>query len=351
MVGERNVQKRFELLTPWLDERLRRLVAAAEAEAIGYGGVTQVARTTGISRRTIHAGLTELRNAKRERPAGIERVRRAGGGRKKTVDKDPGLRSSLDALLEPVASGLREGPLRWTCKSIRRLAQELVAMGHSTSHRMVADLLREEGYSLQANRKNLTGAGLAARRHQFRYVNEAAREVLAARDPVAFVDVRRRPSVGDLAAGRRVRPINVGIDEELAEYAAATIRRWWRRVGLKSHPAARRLLIAADCAGRGDSAAAPWKSELQRFADDFNLAVTVCYMPPGTLKWSKIEGVLLATVTENRRERCSVCHEIAVGRVAETLHGPARMDESGTADPALSSHSLPGDWNYTLLPS
>ncbi len=364
MDGESRVRKRFELLTPVLDERLRRLVAAAEAAAIGYGGVSAVARATGVSRRTIHAGLEELDTTIPEKPAaGLRRVRRPGGGRKKTVDKDPVLKSSLDGLVDPVTRN-PEGPLRWTCKSVRRLARELLAMEHSTSHRTVAALLREAGYSLQANRKNLAGAGFAARNSQFHYLNERAREVLAAGDSVAFVDIRRRRSSNALARGKSGGWISVGVDAELVELAATTIGRWWRSVGLKSCPEARHLLIAADCAGRGSPAAEPWKMEMQRLADDFGLPVTVCHLPPGTIKWTRIEDGLCAAVTESRRGKPPVRHEVVVHRVAaatadlEGSYEPASATGPGAQSAAgreraglrLGRHDFHGDWNYTLFP-
>ena len=367
MVGESRVRKRFELLTPLLDERLRRLVTAAEAAAIGYGGVSAVARATGVSRRTIHAGLEELHTTNPEQPTTpLRRVRRPGGGRKKTVDKDPMLRSSLDGLVDPVTRGNPEGPLRWTCKSVRRLAHELLAMDHSTSHRMVAKLLREAGYSLQANRKNLPGAGYAARNSQFHYLNERAHEVLAAGDPVAFVDIRRSKTSNAFTRGKSDSWISVGVDAELAELVATTIRRWWCSVVLRTHPEARHLLIAADCAGRDSSAAEPWRMELQRLADDFGLPVTVCHLPPGTIKWIRIEDGLCAAVTESRRGQPPVHHEVIVHRVAAasatpeckgshqsaSAVGPGAKPAGGRekAGLRLGRHDFHGDWNYTLFP-
>ena len=349
------------------DERLRRLIAAAEAAAIGYGGVSAVARATGVSRRTIRAGLEELRTSIPNKPAaGPRRVRRTGGGRKKTVDKDPVLKSSLEGLVDPVTRGHPKGPLRWTCKSVRRLARELLAMDHSASHRMVAELLREAGYSLQANCKNHAGASYAARNSQFRYLNDRAREVLAAGDAVACVDIRRRKTADALARGKGGGWISVGVDAELAELAATTIRRWWRSAGLRSCPEARHLLIAADCAGRGSSAAKPWRMGLQRLADDFGLPVTICHLPPGTIRWTRIEDRLCATVTESRRGKPPIRHEVIVHRVAAatatpelegsgqpaSLVGPGAQPAGGrgTSGLRLGRHDFHGDWNYTLFP-
>jgi hypothetical protein len=295
-----------------LTERARRIWAATEARAAGWGGITGVARATGISYSTIQRGLQEL---KTKRPLAPGRVRRPGGGRKRTVDKDPTLLADLEGLVEPTASGDPMSPLRWTSKSVRQLASSLQGMGHQVSRQLVAELLATAGYSLQANRKTREGPAHPDRDAQFRYIAQQVRRFQAATQPVISVDTKKKELVGDFKnAGRQWRPkgeptpvrvhdflipahgkaipygvydltrnagwVGVGIDHDTATFAVRTIGRWWRRMGQPRYRRARSVLITADAGGSNGSRVRLWKWELQELADRTGLAITVCHLPP-----------------------------------------------------------------------
>jgi hypothetical protein len=399
------IGKRFGLLAPFLDERLRRLVAAAEAEALGYGGATAVAEATGVSRRAIRVGREELFGA-RPRMVAVAgprraRVRKPGGGRKRTIEKDPGLRDDLESLVDPMTRGDPDSPLRWTCKSVRRLAGELRASGHEASHRLIAALLHEMGYSLQANRKTREGTEHPDRDAQFHHINARVREALAAGDPAISVDTKKKELVGDFKnQGREWRPkgrpeevrvhdfklpalgrvspygvydigenagwVAVGCDHDTAEFAVATIRRWWRGMGEPRYPRARQILITADCGGSNGPRLRLWKVELQRFVDEAGLPVTVCHFPPGTSKWNKIEHRLFSFITQNWRGKPLVSHEVIVNLIAATttaagLRVQAELDrgaypkgrkvrDTDLAGVSIERHPFHGDWNYTIRP-
>ena len=318
MDDEETIRRRFELLDPHLDERTRRLAAAAEAEAIGFGGVAIVARATGFSRFTIRRGIKELKAAP-ERHCEGGRIRRPGGGRKRTVDTDLTLRADLETLVQPTERGDPESPLRWTCKSVRRLAEELKRMGHQTSHRMVAEMLHEMGYSLQANSKTLEGVSHPDRDAQFEHINRQAEEHFATADPVISVDTKKKELVGDFKnGGRELRPqgqpekvrvhdfvipelgraipygvydlatnsgwVSVGIDHDTSSFAVEAVRRWWSSMGRERYPQAQRLLITADGGGSNGSRTRLWKVELQKLADDLGIPISVSHFPPGTSK-------------------------------------------------------------------
>jgi hypothetical protein len=337
------VSKRFESLAVFLDERTRRLLAAAEARALGYGGVSRVARLTGVSRRALHVGLHELQAP----PACVAkppRTRQAGGGRKRTVRVDLTLKRDLEALVEPVTRGDPMSPLRWTCKSVRRLAQELVAQGHKTSHRMVAELLQELGYSLQSNVKVKEGGDHEDRNAQFEYLNGQVQAQQALGNPVISVDTKKKELVGDFKnSGREWQPkgcpvpvrvhdfiipelgranpygiydlahnqgwVSVGTDHDTAAFAVASIRRWWQSLGRALYPAAQRLLITADGGGSNGSRVRLWKVELQKLANEMGLPIQVCHFPPGTSKWNKIEHRLFSFITQNWRDKPLTTHE------------------------------------------
>jgi transposase len=399
MDDESAIHTRFEMLTPFLNERTRRLLTAAEAAALGRGGITAVARATGVSRRAIAAGLAEL-HAPQAAPA--HRVRSPGGGRKRAVQTDRTLQADLERLIDPVTRGDPESPLRWTCKSVRKLAAELRQLGHATSHRMVAELLHELGYSLQANRKTLEGKSHPDRDAQFAYINAKVRAGLAAGEPVISVDAKKKELVGDFKnAGRewhpaghavpvrvydfvipalgRVTPygvydmarnagwINVGTDHNTATFAVESIRRWWYAMGKTAYPQATTVLITADGGGSNGSRVRLWKLELQRLADETGLAITVCHFPPGTSKWNKIEHRLFSFISQNWRGKPLVSHEVIVNLIAATttktgLQVVCQLDQH--AYPAgvkvskkameeinLRRDTFHGEWNYTILPS
>ena len=406
MVDASALGKRFELLEPVLDERLRRLVASAEAEALGRGGMALVSKATGVSRRAIRAGREELLALKASGQAvtaGAGRgIRKPGGGRKKSVDKDPTLKDDLNALVDPVTCGDPQSPLRWTCKSVRKLAAELRAKGHETSHRVVAELLHDMGYSLQANRKTREGGDHADRDAQFQYINAQVQNALAEGEPAISVDTKKKELVGDFKnAGREWRPqgqpeevrvhdfkikalgrvapygvydlgenagwVGVGTDHDTAEFAVATIRNWWHSMGSPLYPRARELLITADGGGSNGSRLRLWKTELQRFADEIALPITVCHFPPGTSKWNKIEHRLFSFITQNWRGKPLVSHEVIVNLIAATttdagLRVHAELDvseyplgqkvtDAELAAVNIARHAFHGDWNYTIRPS
>ena len=327
--AEIGLARKFKVLAGVLDERTRRLVAAAEAEAIGFGGVTAVARASELSRGTVIRGMAELKVA--AGPARGQRIRRKGAGRKRTTDQDATLKRDLESLVEPVTRGDPESPLRWTCKSVRQLAAELKRMKHRTSHRMVAELLHEMEYSLEANRKTLEGSLHPDRDAQFHHISDKSRAFQAARQPVISVDTKKKELVGDFKnSGRELRPkgdpekvrvhdflipelgraapygvydvaqnagwVSVGVDHDTAAFAAQSIRRWWESMGAQAYPEARKLLITADSGGSNGARVRLWKTELQKLADETGLEISVCHLPPGTSKWNKIEHRLFSFI-------------------------------------------------------
>jgi transposase len=381
-----------------LDERLRRLWAAAEAQALGRGGVTTVSAATGISRRAIHLGLRELR----EPPLQGRRIRREGGGRKRLVEHDPALAEDLERLIEPLTRGDPESPLRWTCKSTRQLATELQQQGHHVSHMAVARLLHELGYSLQANSKTVEGTSHPDRDAQFEHLNALVEQHLAAGEPVISVDTKKKELVGDFKnGGREWRPtgapeqvrvhdflipelgkvnpygvydlaentgwVSVGVDHDTAAFAVQSIRRWWQSMGQQAYPHATRLLITADSGGSNGYRVRLWKLELQHLADELGLAIRVCHLPPGTSKWNKIEHRLFAFISQNWRGQPLVSHETVVNLIAATtttkgLTVRAELDPASyppglqvsdeqLAHVHLQPDAFHGDWNYMILPS
>jgi transposase len=401
MVAEAAIRRRFRLIEPHLDERLRRLVAAAEVAAAGAGGVSAVARATGVSRRAIRAGAKELK-ARGAAALAPGRIRRPGGGRKRTIDQDPTLLADLEKLIEPTTRGDPESPLRWTCKSVRRLAAELTRQGHRTSPRMVAVLLQQLGYSLQGNRKTIEGTRHPDRNAQFEHINARVRAYLRQGEPAISVDTKKKELVGNFKnAGREwrlrghpqpvqvhdfVQPelgraipygvydlsantgwVNVGIDHDTAAFAVASIRHWWQAMGRRAYPRARRLLITADAGGSNGARVRLWKVELQKLADRLRLPISVCHFPPGTSKWNKIEHRLFSFISQNWRGQPLVSHAVIVNLIAATttttgLRVRARLDThrypsgltvSRDAVDAirLRPDSFHGDWNYKILPT
>jgi transposase len=398
VVGADSIRTRFQKLAPFLDERMRRLVAASESLTIGFGGTSEVSRQTGVSRRAIIHGIKELDEAPGMR---VGRVRRAGGGRKKTVDKDASLKTDLERLVDPVTRGDPESPLRWTCKSVRKLAEELRRLGHQTSHRMVAELLHELGYSLQANRKTLEGSNHADRDQQFQHINQQVTQLLGQRQPVISVDTKKKELVGDFKnTGAELRPrgdpekvrvhdfvipelgraapygvydlannsgwVSVGVDHDTSAFAVETIRRWWHGMGRQSYPQASELLITADSGGSNGSRVRLWKVELQRFADETGLALRICHLPPGTSKWNKIEHRLFSFISQNWRGKPLVSHQVIVDLISATstkagLKVRAQIDsnlypsgvkvsDSEIAALHIERDPFHGEWNYNILP-
>ncbi|MBM9538426.1 ISAzo13 family transposase [Desulfobulbus alkaliphilus] len=404
-MGHELIAKRFMLISPLLDERQRRLYVAAEAMAIGRGGITMVSQACGVSRPTITAGCKELAGLGADPGADISkdgnRIRKAGGGRKRTVDLDPALRDDLERLIEPVTRGDPESPLRWTAKSVRNLAEELQNLGHATSHRMVAELLHEMGYSLQSNRKVLEGASHPDRNAQFEFIYSTTKEFQDAGQPVISVDTKKKELVGDFKNnGQELRPkgdpekvrtydfmipelgkvapygvydqtrnegwVNVGTDSDTSAFAVESIRRWWLTMGKEAYPQAERLLITADSGGSNGARVRLWKTELQRFANETGLAVTVRHFPPGTSKWNKIEHRLFSFISQNWQGKPLVSHEVIVNLIAATTTSKGltvRCELDTNKYPKgiiitdkefrqvrLVRDEFHGEWNYTIQP-
>src|SRR6266851_5548106 len=394
---EESLAAKFTVLFPHLDERQRRLLMGAEARALGHGGIRLAARAAGVREATVALGVTELDSG--EGPLG--RARRAGGGRRRVADLDPGLRPALLALVEPDMRGDPMSPLRWTTKSARKLAAELTRQGHRVSADTVGDVLREEGFSLQGNAKTIEGRRHPDRDAQFRYLNEQVREHRDAGEPVVSVDAKKKEQAGDYAsAGREYQPkgrpvavrdhdfpdkalgkvtpygiydvaanagwVNVGTDSDTAAFAVESIRRWWQAAGSPAYPGAGRLLITADAGGSNGYRTRAWKAALAALAAETGLQITVCHFPPGTSRWNKIEHRLFSRISMNWRGRPLTSHEVIVNTIAATttrtglrVHAeldtgicPAgvKVSDEQMAGLPLRRHAWHGDWNYTLRP-
>jgi transposase len=401
MMDDTAIRMRYEAVKPVLDERGRRRFAAAEALAAGRGGIATVSRINGIARSTIGRGLAELRGTS---PPEVEpgQMRRKGAGRPALIDKDPTLLEDLVALVEPSTRGDPTAPLKWTAKSLRKLAAELGSLGHRISRSVVGELLHGLGYSLQANRKTQEGAHHPDRDAQFTYINNRVKAALAAGEPAISVDTKKKELVGDFKnGGREWRPkgrpervrvhdfivpelgraspygvydiadnagwVSVGIDNDTASFAANSIRRWWKTMGRARHPHATRLLITADSGGSNGARVRLWKRELQTLANELRIPITVCHLPPGTSKWNRIEHRLFSFITQNWRGKPLVSLQTIVRLIAATTTETG-LQVRCEVDPktypagvkvtdremdviALEPHSFHGDWNYTIRPN
>ena len=388
------------MLAPELNERTLRLFAAAEAVSLGRGGISLVSRSLEISRDRISRGIKDIELKKKLHP---DSVRRQGGGRKKLHESDQTLKKDIEALISPYTRGDPESPLRWTCKSVRKLADALHHQGHSVSHSTVATLLNEMGYSLQANRKTTEGKQHPDRNAQFEFINEQVKVFQKHGEPVISVDTKKKELVGDFANnGREYQPqgqpekvrvydfvdkelgkvipygvydvttncgwVSVGIDHDTAQFAVETVRRWWRNMGSKIYTQASELLITADGGGSNGSRCRLWKVEIQNLADETNMTISVCHFPPGTSKWNKIEHRMFSHITENWRGRPLISHEVIVNLIANTtitttgLQIEAELDlnryptglkitDQQMKDLNLHPADFHGkDWNYKIKP-
>jgi len=387
------LQMRNAAILPQLDERQRRLFAAAEARAAGRGGIAAVSRVTRIAASTIGRGLKEID----EPQAPPDRVRRPEGGRKPLTETDPRLLDDLNALVDSDARGDPMSPLRWTCKSLRRLAGELRKLGHEISHTVVGELLKKLNFSLQANRKTREGADNPDRDAQFGVVNEAVKLALSENQPVISVDTKKKELVGDFKnAGREWRKqgepdevrvhdflikklgravpygiydlaanegwVGVGIDNHTAAFAVQTIRRWWQDVGQVRYPLARRLVITADGGGSNGSRVRLWKLELQSLADELGISIEVHHLPPGTSKWNKIEHRLFSFISQNWSAKPLVSYRVIVDLISSTttktgLTVRCELDDKTyptgivVSDKQMQSLNIKrddfhGEWNY-----
>lgn len=393
------ILEKYQMLAPALNERTLRLFASAEALSLGRGGISRVSRTLEISRDRISRGIKELESETKLHP---DRVRRKGGGRRKQLDSDPTLKADIEALISPYTRGDPESPLRWTCKSTRKLAAALTDKGHSVSHSTVAMLLDEMGYSLQANRKTTEGKQHPDRNAQFEYINRRVRSCQRGDQPVISVDTKKKEKVGDFKNdGQEWHPqghpesvrihdfidkelgkvapygvydltrndgwVSVGIDHDTAAFAVATIGQWWRKMGCPIYSGASDLLITADSGGSNSSRNRLWKIELQKLSNRTGLTITVCHFPPGTSKWNKIEHRMFSFITQNWRgkpliDRATIVNLIGSTKTNEGLEIRCELDTKtypkGIKVPdtqlekvKLKKHKFHGDWNYTIYPN
>jgi len=395
------IRRKFQALTVVMDERMRRQWAAAEARELAWGGISCVARATGISRTTILAGIRELRIQEASEALPHPGIRRPGAGRKLLVESDPELWDALDALVDPVTRGHPETPLRWTCKSTRKLAEELCRQGHAISDRTVACLLYAAGYSLQANRKTREGKGHPDRNAQFEHISQQVQRVQKRGQPVVSIDTKKKELVGDFKnPGQEWRPegdpqptrvhdfkdkdlgkaiphgvydmtnnqgwVSVGINHDTAHFAANSIRQWWDKMGQRRFPRTSELMITADGGGSNNYRSRLWKVALQNLADQLDFKLRVCHFPPGTSKWNKIEHRLFSYITSNWRGQPLVSLATIVNLIASTttttgLLVQAAVDtnvyETGIkvsdeemANLRLTPSEFHGEWNYTIAP-
>jgi Rhodopirellula transposase DDE domain len=406
MQAESPIAQRWKLMREHLDERQRRTFAAAEARVLGRGGVSQVVAATGVSRNTIVSGMQELEGTSNEFITAVPlaaagSTRRSGGGRKPATQKDPTLVPDLLSLVDPTTRGDPESPLRWTCKSLRVLAEELKAMGHAISHVVVGELLKVQGFSLQGNAKVVEGNQSPDRNEQFENINASVATALAAGQPVISVDTKKKELVGLFKnGGREWQPegdpekvkvhdfidpelgranpygvydigadegwVSVGTDHDTSAFAVQTIRRWWFTMGRLRYPEASELTITADGGGSNGYRVRLWKLELSRLARETGLRIRVCHFPPGTSKWNKIEHRLFSFITMNWRGRPLISHEVIVQLIANTktrsgLKVRSEIDTNSypkglvVSDADFSTIDIEpsefhGEWNYSIRP-
>ena len=397
-VAQARIAERWRLFGPECDERRRRLWAAAEARALGPGGIVAVARATGISEDTVSRGLAELEAGERLQAG---RVRRVGGGRRALTEADPTIVGDLERLVDPATRGDPESLLRWTSKSLAHLAGALGEMGHRVSDRTVGKLLRGRGYHLQANRKTREGADHPDRDGQFEHIDRTARAAIAEGQPVVSVDTKKKELVGAYkAVGREYEPagrpvevnthdfpdkqlgkavpygvydlagnegfVSVGISADTAQFSVASIRAWWQHLGRQRYPDATRLTITADCGGSNGNRTRLFKVELQHLADDTGLQIEVCHFPPGTSKWNRIEHRLFSHIAQNWRGRPLTSYEVIVDLIAATttttgLKVYARLDDNQypkkikvtdqqLAEVNITRRDWHPEWNYLITP-
>ena len=394
-----DISDKYRVLKDALNERTRRLWAATEAVAMGRGGITTLAKITGLTRATVTRGV---RDAADPNPLDPARIRKPGGGRKRKSTLDPTLVPTLECLVEPHSRGDPESPLRWTCKSTRLLAKELQRKGHQVSHSLVAQLLHECGYRLQANQKTREGSRHPDRNAQFEHINQTVMDRIASAQPVVSVDTKKKELVGDFKnGGREWRPsgdpekvrvhdfldkklgkaipygvydiarnlgwVSVGVNHDTATFAVNTIRTWWKEMGRPLYPKGRSLLIVADSGGSNGSRLRLWKWELQKLADEIGLAIDVSHLPPGTSKWNKIEHRLFSFISKNWRGTPLLTHATIVNLISNTTTDTGlkvrcvldtkrypkevKVSDEQMAQIRLMPARFHGDWNYSIKPS
>lgn len=396
------IAEKFESLSSMMNERMRRVWAASEARAYGWGGIHAVSLATGMSPHTIGKGLAELIDRSEMGDAGrVERLRVVGGGRKSATEADVELAAALEQLVDPVTRGDPQSPLRWTCKSTTQLAKELTRQGHPVSPSTVGRLLKAAGFSLQSNRKTKEGGNHPDRNAQFEHISATVQSFQKRGQPVISVDTKKKELIGNFKnGGREWRPqgepdevlvhdfmdktlgkaipygvydvnenegwVSVGIDHDTARFAAEAIRRWWKKMGSKRHRGAKQLLITADGGGSNSSRCRLWKVALQDLATWLGIPVHVCHFPPGTSKWNKIEHRMFCHITQNWRGRPLVSHDVIINLIANTsteqgLRIKAELDKTAyplktkvtdkeLATVKIKHHKFHGEWNYSIQP-
>jgi hypothetical protein len=395
------LKEKFEALQPLMSERLRRYWAATEAKALGHGGIAAVTHATGLSRNTIARGLAELTAHQPLSISSPTRSRRPGGGRPPVIETDRTVLEALETLVEPTTCGDPMSPLRWTCKSTRKLAEALQRQGHRVGARTVARLLHALDYSLQANRKTREGSSHPDRNAQFAYINAQVRVFQERGQPVVSMDAKKKELVGDFAnKGEEWQPqgtpeevgthdfpdphlgkalpygvydmttnhgwVSVGIDHDTAQFATATLRRWWQAMGSQRYPQAEALLVTVDSGGSNSRRSRLWKVALQAMADEIGLPISVCHLPPGTSKWNKIEHRMFCHITENWRGHPLRSLEVIVNLIGHTttttgLQIQAELDthtyptglkvsDQDLAAVHITKATFHGEWNYMISP-
>jgi len=390
------ISQRYKILYPLLDEKSRRLVIATESKVIGHGGIGVVSKSTGVSRTTISTGLKELKN-----PELIDtnRIRKKGGGRKKAIAKLPAIENELDKLIEPALRGEPDSPLMWTSKSLRKLSTELKLKGFNVSHKLVGEILKEKGFSLQANRKTDEGKSHPDRNAQFEHIHLRVKDFQENNQPVISVDAKKKEIVGNFknngkewhkkgepekvnvydflsdAEGKALLYgvydmsqnkgwMSVGIDHDTAEFAVETIKRWWTKMGKPFYPNAQKLLITADGGGSNSSRSRLWKKEIQKLANEIGLIIEICHFPPATSKWNKIEHRLFSYISQNWRGKPLLSYGVIVNLIASTktkkgLEVTCEMDtklyEKGIKisdkemeEINIEKNDFHGEWNYII---
>jgi len=394
------IRLKYEAFTPYLNEQTRRVWAAIEARSLGHGGISAVSEATGLSRNTIAAGQRTLEEAP-EATVVAGGIRKPGGGRKRVEDQDVGLIEALERLVEPTTRGDPQSPLRWTCKSVSKLAQALKQQGHCVSAKTVYTLLRSMDYSLQSNRKTREGKNHPERDAQFEHIATTVAQFQQKQRPVISIDTKKKELVGNFQnPGQEWEPqgepvevnmhdfpdktlgkaipygiydlsknqgwVSVGIDHDTEEFAVESIRHWWLEMGQPLYPRSKHLLITADCGGSNGYRNRLWKLKLQEFADEMGLTVHLCHFPPGTSKWNKIEHRLFCHITQNWRGRPLTSLQVIVNLIGTTttqqgLEVHAQLDENRyetgikVTDEqfnaiAIRRKRFHGDWNYQISP-
>ena len=388
-------------ILPLLDERQRRLYLANEAKAIGYGGISQVSKVSGVSRVTITQGLAEITDEGYQ-PKAQSRCRKKGGGRKLIETKAPEILEELDRLLEPYTKGDPMNPLRWSSKSMRALESELEKLGYKISDTAIAEKLKALGYSLQSNKKDLAiKPSHPDRDAQFAYINKTALEYMGMGKPVISIDAKKKENIGNFKNNgaeysRKHEPVkvldhdfpieelgkatpygiydimknagfvNVGISGDTAEFAVESIRTWWREIGRAEYPEAKTIYITADSGGSNGARVRLWKVKLQELANELGLTVKISHFPPGTSKWNKIEHRLFSFVSKNWRGKPLISLAVIVNLISATKTKAGltvkcvvdrneykkgiKVSDKELAKVNIQRDDFHGDWNYSILP-